>query len=182
MSWTPPDAPAENAIANRGEATAESGEEGEEEEEQETRPAATTAANEKGTIMRGIVPSSESVFGAKYTALPQMVPSVAEPGISRVSGEPVTSSLGSPRPGQSYLETLPDDYRAAIFLHDVCGLRNPEIARLLDCSVATAKIRLHRARRRLREVLDAACAFDIDERGVLVCEPTPSGPRANAAR
>ncbi len=83
---------------------------------------------------------------------------------------------------QSYLETLPDDYRAAIFLHDVCGLRNPEIARLLDCSVATAKIRLHRARRRLREVLDAACAFDIDERGVLVCEPTPSGPRANAAR
>ena len=82
---------------------------------------------------------------------------------------------------QSYLETLPDDYRVAILLHDVCGLSNPEIARLLDCSVATAKIRLHRARRRLREVLDAACAFDIDERGVLVCEPTPSGPRANAA-
>src|SRR5207247_9559525 len=103
MSWTPPGAPAENAIANRGEATAEDEEEEEEEEEeeQETRPAATTAANEKGTIMRGIVPSSESVFGAKYTAFPQMVPSVAEPGISRVSGEPVTSSLDSPRPGHS---------------------------------------------------------------------------------
>src|SRR6266511_3868161 len=108
MSWTPPDAPAENAIANRGEATAESGEEGEEEEEQETRPAATTAANEKGTIMRGIVPSSESVFGAKYTAFPQMVPSVAEPGISRVSGEPVTSSLGSPRPGHERLRRCGD--------------------------------------------------------------------------
>src|SRR6266511_2929122 len=106
MSWTPPDAPAENAIANRGEATAESGEEGEEEEEQETRPAATTAANEKGTIMRGIVPSSESVFGAKYTAFPQMVPSVAEPGISRVSGEPDTSSLGSPQPGRSTYRNL----------------------------------------------------------------------------
>src|SRR5881397_3164463 len=96
MSWTPPGAPAENAIANRGEASAESGEEEEEEEdeeEQETRPATTTAANERGTIMRGIVSSSESVFGAKYTAFPQMVPSVAEPRISRVSGEPVTSSL-----------------------------------------------------------------------------------------
>jgi RNA polymerase sigma-70 factor (ECF subfamily) len=81
---------------------------------------------------------------------------------------------------QSYLETLPDDYRAAIFLHDVCGLSTPEIARLLGCSVATAKIRLHRARRRLRQVLDAACAFDIDERGVLVCEPTPSATQIAA--
>jgi len=83
---------------------------------------------------------------------------------------------------QSYLETLPDDYRVAILLHDVNGLSNPEIARLLGCSVPTAKIRLHRARRRLREVLDAACAFDIDERGVLVCEPASSSTRANAAR
>ncbi len=83
---------------------------------------------------------------------------------------------------QSYLEMLPDDYRVAILLHDVNGLSNPEIARLLGCSVPTAKIRLHRARRRLREVLDAACAFDIDERGVLVCEPASSSTRANAAR
>ena len=83
---------------------------------------------------------------------------------------------------QNYLETLPDDYRLAILLHDVNGLTNPEIARLLGCSLATAKIRLHRARRRLREVLDAACAFDIDERGVLVCEPTSPSTRANAAR
>src|SRR6266545_4805340 len=83
---------------------------------------------------------------------------------------------------QSYLETLPDDYRVAVLLHDVYGLSNPEIAQLLGCSVATAKIRLHRARRRLREVLDAACAFDIDERGVLVCEPAPFSARANTAR
>jgi RNA polymerase sigma-70 factor (ECF subfamily) len=72
---------------------------------------------------------------------------------------------------QGYLLTLPDDYRVAIFLHDVYGLSNPEIARLLGCSLATAKIRMHRARRRLRETLAAECTFELDERGVLVCEP-----------
>ena len=72
---------------------------------------------------------------------------------------------------QTYLETLPDDYRTVIFLHDVYELSNPEIAELLDCSVATAKIRLHRARVRLRGVLNEACTFEIDERGVMVCDP-----------
>jgi RNA polymerase sigma-70 factor, ECF subfamily len=75
---------------------------------------------------------------------------------------------------EQYLETLPDDHRIALFLHDVHGLSNPEIAELLGCSVATVKIRVHRARRRLRETLEAACAFSVDERGVLVCEPQSS--------
>src|SRR6266540_6997861 len=81
---------------------------------------------------------------------------------------------------QSYLETLPDDYRVAILLHDVHVLSNPEIARLVGCSLPTAKIRVHRARRRLRETLAAECTFEQDERGVLVCEPRPQ--RSNAAQ
>jgi RNA polymerase sigma-70 factor (ECF subfamily) len=72
---------------------------------------------------------------------------------------------------QGYLAALPDDYRIAILLHDVHGLSNPEIAELLGCSLATAKIRVHRARVRLRETLAAGCSFEIDERGVLVCDP-----------
>lgn len=72
---------------------------------------------------------------------------------------------------QGYLAALPDDYRIAILLHDAHGLSNPEIAELLGCSLATAKIRVHRARARLRETLAAACAFEIDDRGVLVCDP-----------
>jgi len=79
---------------------------------------------------------------------------------------------------QGYLVKLPDDYRVAIFLHDVYGLSNPEIAALLGCSLPTAKIRLHRARRRLREALASACTFELDERGVLVCEPRSSTSRA----
>ena len=72
---------------------------------------------------------------------------------------------------QDYLATLPDDYRVAILLHDAHGLSNPDIARLAGCSLATAKIRVHRARGRLREALDAACTFTTHEQGVLACEP-----------
>ena len=71
------------------------------------------------------------------------------------------------------VQRRPDDYRIAILLHDAHGLSNPEIADLLGCSLATAKIRVHRARGRLRETLATACSFEIDERGVLVCDPQP---------
>jgi RNA polymerase sigma-70 factor (ECF subfamily) len=71
---------------------------------------------------------------------------------------------------QRALATLPDDYRVALMLHDAHSLSNPEIAELLGCSLATAKIRVHRARKRLRETFEAACVVAPDERGVLVCE------------
>jgi len=80
---------------------------------------------------------------------------------------------------QVYLEDLPDDYRAVIMLHDLEGLTNPEIAQMLGCSLATAKIRLHRARRKLGSVLSQACQFSVDERGVTVCQPKSSDSDPN---
>jgi RNA polymerase sigma-70 factor, ECF subfamily len=74
---------------------------------------------------------------------------------------------------QRYLAALPDDHRVAILLHDVHGLPNAEIAELVGCSLAAAKIRVHRARSRLRETLEVAFKFEIDERGVLVGIPQP---------
>ncbi len=71
---------------------------------------------------------------------------------------------------QNYLADLPDSYRAVILLHDLHGLTGPEIAETLDVSLATVKIRLHRARHRLQTALQAGCAFSHDERNVLVCE------------
>jgi RNA polymerase sigma-70 factor (ECF subfamily) len=71
---------------------------------------------------------------------------------------------------QRALATLPDDYRVALLLQDGNGLSNPEITELLGYSFATAKIRVHRACKRLRETFDAACVVGADERGVLVCE------------
>ena len=71
---------------------------------------------------------------------------------------------------QRGLATLPDDYRVALLLHDGHDVSNPEIAELLGCSLATVKIRVHRARKQLREIFDAACVVSTDERGVVVCE------------
>lgn len=70
-----------------------------------------------------------------------------------------------------HLASLPDDYRVALLLHDGHGgLTNPQIAAQVQCSVATVKIRVHRARARLRAALTGACDFGADDRGELVCE------------
>jgi RNA polymerase sigma-70 factor (ECF subfamily) len=71
---------------------------------------------------------------------------------------------------QRYLNHLPDNYRVVILLHDMHDLTSPEIAQLLGESLANVKIRLHRARLRLRLALDAGCAYAYDERRVLTCE------------
>ena len=72
---------------------------------------------------------------------------------------------------QTFVQRLPPDYRAVLVLKDVQGLKNREIAEVLECSVATVKIRLHRARTKLREALNAGCNFSHDERNIFVCEP-----------
>jgi RNA polymerase sigma-70 factor (ECF subfamily) len=71
---------------------------------------------------------------------------------------------------QRYLNRLSDSYRATILLHDMHGLGAPEIAGLLGETVATIKIRLHRARLKLRTALQAGCSFSYDESNVLTCE------------
>lgn len=71
---------------------------------------------------------------------------------------------------QRYLNRLSDSYRAVILLHDMHELTASEIAQLLGESLATIKIRLHRARRKLSLALQAGCDFSHDERDVLVCE------------
>jgi RNA polymerase sigma-70 factor (ECF subfamily) len=72
---------------------------------------------------------------------------------------------------QRFIQRLSPDYRAVPILSDLQGLKNHEIAEVLNVSLSTVKIRLHRARARLREVLDAGCSFAHDERNVFVCEP-----------
>jgi RNA polymerase sigma-70 factor (ECF subfamily) len=72
---------------------------------------------------------------------------------------------------QRYFNELSDSYRAVMCLHDIEGMKNQEIADMLKLSLATVKIRLHRARKKLRTILDGVCHFYIDERGIWVCEP-----------
>lgn len=54
------------------------------------------------------------------------------------------------------LETLPPNLKGIVVLKDVYGLSHEAIAAELGISVANAKVRLHRARRKLQERLDGA--------------------------
>lgn len=52
------------------------------------------------------------------------------------------------------VDELPAKLRAVVVLRDVYGLSHEAIAAELDITETAAKVRLHRARRKLREVLD----------------------------
>jgi RNA polymerase sigma-70 factor (ECF subfamily) len=72
---------------------------------------------------------------------------------------------------QRCLDFLPDQYRAVILLHEAHSLTAAEIAGLLGVTVATVKIRLHRARRGLQQVMERGCAVSNDNGGVPTCHP-----------
>ncbi len=68
------------------------------------------------------------------------------------------------------IETLPEPYRSVLVMSDLAGFSNPEIARMLDLSLETVKIRLHRARGRLKGDLESHCTLYHDERNELACD------------
>ena len=68
------------------------------------------------------------------------------------------------------IDTLPANYRTCIVLSDLEDLSDAEIAEILGLSLQAAKIRLHRARARLRERLEASCVFYRDERNEVACD------------
>ena len=68
------------------------------------------------------------------------------------------------------VESLPADYRTVLVLSEFEGLTNSEIAKVAGISLDTAKIRLHRARTKLRKALEAKCIFYRDERNELSCD------------
>ena len=67
------------------------------------------------------------------------------------------------------IDTLPADYRAALVLHDLEGLTAEQTAAIVGCSLPTAKIRIHRARQRLRKALEDECRFYRDDGSVFRC-------------
>lgn len=80
-------------------------------------------------------------------------------------GEPVlvepdgsTLSAGATTPGlkldlEAAIGALPERSRAIVVLFDICGLTHAEIAEMLGIGIPTSKLQLHRARKKLREVL-----------------------------
>jgi RNA polymerase sigma-70 factor (ECF subfamily) len=54
---------------------------------------------------------------------------------------------------ESALDLLPDHYRQAVVMRDVYGLTIEEIAKRSKCSVTAAKVRVHRGRKKLKEIV-----------------------------
>ena len=68
------------------------------------------------------------------------------------------------------VEQLPDNYRTVLLLSDFVELPNAAIAEILGLSLETVKIRLHRARTKLRTLLECRCIFYRDEDSGLMCD------------
>ncbi|MCG6533162.1 MAG: sigma-70 family RNA polymerase sigma factor [Syntrophales bacterium LBB04] len=68
------------------------------------------------------------------------------------------------------IDTLPGDYRSVIVLSELEGLTDRKISEVLGITPETVKIRLHRARARLKKELSAACVFFRDERNEFACD------------
>ena len=76
---------------------------------------------------------------------------------------------------QGLVAQLPENYRTVLVLSENEGMKNAEIADVLGISVETVKIRLHRARARLKKIFEANCSFYHDPCNTLLCDIKRSG-------
>jgi RNA polymerase sigma-70 factor (ECF subfamily) len=65
---------------------------------------------------------------------------------------------------QGFIQKLPEKYRVVLVLSEFERLKDGEIAETLGISLNTAKIRMHRAREKLKEALSTKCeAYWVEE-------------------
>ena len=76
---------------------------------------------------------------------------------------------------REFVDRLPPDHRTVLVLSELEGFKNREIADILDISLDNVKVRLHRARARLKKELDGGCSFYHSEQGTLACDRKPVG-------
>ncbi|MFC1823028.1 RNA polymerase sigma factor [Thermodesulfobacteriota bacterium] len=72
---------------------------------------------------------------------------------------------------QDKIQLLPETLRAVLVLADLTGLSSQEIADALGIKNGNVKVRLHRARNAMKDILKRECTFEHDERNVMVCLP-----------
>ncbi len=65
---------------------------------------------------------------------------------------------------------LPLDHRTALILSEYEELENGEIASILETSLETIKIRLHRARKKLKKEFETHCNFYHNDQNDLCCD------------
>jgi RNA polymerase sigma-70 factor (ECF subfamily) len=71
---------------------------------------------------------------------------------------------------REFIDRLPSDYKTVMLLSELEGFKNREIADILQVSLDTVKIRLHRARAMLKKELNDGCTFYHSEQDILACD------------
>jgi RNA polymerase sigma-70 factor (ECF subfamily) len=74
---------------------------------------------------------------------------------------------------REFIDKLPPDYKTVVILSELAGFKNREIAEILQVSLDTVKIRLHRARTSLKKELGDGCSFYHNEEGTFACDRKP---------
>lgn len=75
---------------------------------------------------------------------------------------------------RGFVDRLPESYRSVVVLSELEGFKNQEIAAILGISLDAVKIRLHRAREKLRQDLQSGCSFHRDTRDEFACDRIPT--------
>lgn len=131
---------------------------------------ATNAAVDRlrSPSLQRTVMSEKELSAAEGVSADECDPERVEAKAVSVGGQVVRKEMN--KCIRDFVERLPADYRAVLILSDLEELKNREVAEVLGVSLETVKIRLHRARAKLREELGAHCTFYRDERDELACD------------
>jgi len=73
------------------------------------------------------------------------------------------------------IDSLPPDDRAAIVLFNLEGKTVSETAEILGISLGATKVRIHRAKKRLKEAMDRECAYYTTLDGITRCDRKKPG-------
>jgi len=71
---------------------------------------------------------------------------------------------------RGYMDQLPENYRVVLLLSEDEGFKDREIAEILKIRLENVKIRLHRAKARLKELLEDNCEFYLDDQSDVACD------------
>ena len=77
---------------------------------------------------------------------------------------------------QNQIDLLPESLRTVLILFDIMEFTHQEISDILGITIKNVKVRLHRARNKMKAILEEQCTFERDERDILICIPINHGP------